>query len=120
MQLSRLLQFAAAFQGPAQGQFVGKFEAGASGDAVSDASNLDLVRCQAFGEIEAGGVAFHVCAQRKDDFANWFLRKAAFQLADAEVFRFDAIDWGDAASQYMEFAAVIACSLDAESVSGCP
>ena len=34
---------------------------GASGDAVSDASNLDLVRCQAFGEIEASGVAFHVC-----------------------------------------------------------
>ena len=84
---------------------------------MSDASNLDLVRCQAFGKIEASGVAFHVCAQGKDDFANGFLRKAAFQFADAEVLRFDAIDWGDAASENMEFAAVIACSFDADDVN---
>ena len=113
----RLLQFAAAFQSATQCQFIGKLQTRACWNAVSNASDLDLVRRQTLGEIESGGVPFHVSAEREDNFTNWFLCEALFQLAYSEVLRFHSVNWRNAASQNMEFASVVSRSFDANDVN---
>src|SRR5664280_1191908 len=54
---------AAALQGAAQGELVGKFQPAAGRQTMCDAGNFQSLSCQSFGQVKAGGIAFHVGSQ---------------------------------------------------------
>ena len=110
------MQFAAAFEGAAEREFIGEFKARARWQTMGDAGDFDIRRGEAFGEVEAGGVAFDIGAQRKDDFADWLVLQSSFEFHDAQVFGFDAVQGRDAAAEDMKFAAKSAGAFDADDI----
>jgi hypothetical protein len=85
------LKIAAAFQGAAEGEFIGVIEAAAGWEALRDARDADAGVGESFGEIMAGGVTFYVRWEGENDFFDVLLRDALGKLGDAEVFGADAV-----------------------------
>jgi len=78
-------QFPAAFQGTAESDFVGEFQAAAGGEAVGDAGYFCAFAGEPFGQIKTGGIAFHIGAQarmtsvtpRPRRVSNWAMRRSS-------------------------------------------
>jgi hypothetical protein len=96
---------AATFDGAAEGEIVGEFEAGTGRESVGDAGDVDVEGSEAFGEVEAGGIAFDIGAEGDDDLADGAGFEAGFELLDAEIVGFNAAEGGDFASENVVTAA---------------
>ena len=112
------LHFPAAFEGAAQGEFVGKFESAAGGQAVGDAGDFEIRTRKALGEVVTGGIAFDVGAEGDDDFVNGFAREALFQTGDAEVFGFNTVERRNFSAEDVKFSAKGTSFLNAQDVHG--
>ena len=112
------LEIAAAFEGAAEGEFVGVIEAAAGGEALRDAGDADAGVGERFGEIMAGGIAFDIGGEREDDFFDVLLWDALDELGDAEIFGADAVERGKFAAEDVKLAAKAAGFFDGENVHG--
>src|SRR5688500_1818732 len=111
-----LSQFASPFERPAQGQLIGKFQAAAGRKTVSNARDLDPFAGKSLRQIIAGGVAFDIGSERKDDFLNGFAAQALLQIDDAKIFRSHSVQRRNLSTQNMEFAPISPGLLDADDV----
>ena len=73
------LQFAPAFEGAAQSQFIGKFEPAPGGQTMGNAGDADRAAAEASGEIMAGGVALDVASECEDELSDRLRFEALLQ-----------------------------------------
>ena len=98
--------------------FVREFQAAAGGQAVGDAGDFQAGAREAFGEVMAGGVAFHVGAEGDDDFLDGLVLQALFQFGDAEVLGLDAVERRNLSAENVVFAVEGRGLFHAKDVSG--
>jgi len=85
-------QVAAAFERPAQGDFIGELKTGPGWQAMRDPGDSQAFPGKALGEVLTGGVAFNIAAEGNDDLADLLALEARFQVRDAEILGLDAVD----------------------------
>jgi hypothetical protein len=112
------LEIAAAFEGAAEGEFVGVIKAAAGGEALGDAGNADASVCESLGQIVTGGVAFDIGGEREDDLFDALLRDALRELGDAQVLGTDAVERGEFTAEDVKVAAEAAGLFDGENIYG--
>ena len=83
---------------------------------MSDASDGQILTRKPLGEIEAGGIAFDVRAERDDNLADRLIAKALLEVGDAQVLRFDAVQRRDFSTEHMIFAPKGPGFFDAENI----
>src|ERR1051326_843551 len=79
------LQLAPSFQGPAEGQFIRKFQSASSRQPVGDARHLHAPGAEPFGQVKTRRIAFHVRGQSENDFLDWLRADALLQLRNTQI-----------------------------------
>src|SRR5437879_6538103 len=93
------LNLSPSFQCAGKRQFIGKFEARASRQTVSDARNFETRPAQAFGQVIAGSVSFDVGTQSDHHLADRLAVQALLQRGDSKVLRLHIIKWGNLSTE---------------------
>ena len=115
---SGALDVAAAFEGARQGEVVGVLESGAGREALGDAGDPDPLSSEALGKIDAGGFALDVTAEGQDHFLDGFGHDAGFETFDPEIFRADAVEGTQTATENVVAATEGVGLLQAQDVQG--
>ena len=107
-----------AFEGAAQGELIGKLQAGPGGQSMGYAREFQAWTGEPFAEVKSRCVALNVSPERNDNFFNRLGFEAFFKLCDAQIFGFDAVERRNFSAEDVIFSAKGTGFLDAQNING--
>jgi hypothetical protein len=109
-------KFPPPFKSAAEGDFVGKFEAGARWQPMSDSGDSKTFAGKTFAEVKTGGITLDVGAERDNNLSNSPLGNAAFQFGNTQIFGLNPVERRDFSTQDVILAAKGSGFLNAQNI----
>lgn len=112
------LQFAPAFKGAAQSQFISKFEPASGRQSMGNAGDADRPATEAPSQVMAGGVAFDIASQCENELPDGLRFESLLQGINAQILGSDSIERAQSAAENMVASLESAGFFKAEDIEG--